>query len=106
MLNQLSCVMEKLVKEVMPKLVQDALQSSEAVSERKPKLESEIIDTGYRRVLRESSECHKRRCNIIIKGLPESQSEVADDHRAFDTTFFERLSNQVGLQEKPAKIMR
>ena len=42
----------------------------------------------------------------IIKGLPESQSEVADDRRAFDTTLFERISNQVGLQEKPAKIMR
>ena len=107
MLNQLSDVMEKLVKEVMPMLVQDALQkSSEAVSERNRKLESEIIDTGYHRVLRESSERHKRRCNIIIKGLPESQSEVADDRRAFDTTLFERISNQVGLQEKPAKIMR
>ena len=57
----------------MPKLVQDALQkSSEAVSERNRKLESEIIDTGYHRVRQESSEHHKRRCNIIIKGLPES----------------------------------
>ena len=107
MLNQLSGVMEKLVKEVMPKLVQDALQkSSEAVSERNRKLESEIIDTGHHRVLQESSERHKKRCNIIIKGLPESQSEVADDRRAFDTTLFERISNQVGLQEIPVKIMR
>ena len=109
MLNQLSGVMEKLVKEVMPKLVQDALQKiSEAVSERNRRLESEIIDTGYHRVLRESSERHKRRFNIIIKGLPESQSEVADDRGAFDTTLFERISNQVGLQdqENPAKIMR
>ena len=38
--------------------------------------------------------------------MPESQSEVADDRRAFDTTLFERISNQVGLQEKPAKILR
>jgi len=41
MLNQLSDVMKKLVKEVMPKLVQDAHQkSSDAVSERNRKLES------------------------------------------------------------------
>ena len=62
MLNQLSDVMKKLAKEVMPKLVQDAHQkSSDAVS------------------------------------------EVADDRRAFDTTLFERISNQVGLQEKLRK---
>ena len=107
MLNQLSDVMKKLAKEVMPKLVQDAHQKrSDAVSERNRKLESAIIDTGYNRVHQESSERHNRGWNIIIKGLPESQSEVADDRRAFDTTLFERISNQVGLQEKPSKIIR
>lgn len=107
MLNQLSDVMKKLVKEVKPKLVQDAHQkSSDAVSEMNRKLQSAIIDTGYHRVHQESSERHNRRWNIIIKGLPESQSEVADDRRALDTTLFERISNQVGLLEKPSEIMK
>ena len=106
MLSQLSGVMEKLVKDVVPKLVQDALKkNSDAVSERNCNLESEIIDTGYHRVLPESSERHKRRCNIIIKGLQESLSEVGDDRKAFDASLFESISNQVGLQEKPDKIM-
>ena len=52
MLSQLSGVMEKLVKDVVPKLVQDALEKrSDAVSESNRNLESEIIDTGYHRVL-------------------------------------------------------
>lgn len=107
MLNQLSDVMKKLAKEVMPKLVQDAHQkSSDALSERNRKLKSAIIDTGYNRVHQKSSERHNRGWNIIIKGLQESQSQVADDRRAFDTTLFERISNQVGLQEKPSKIIR
>ena len=76
------------------------------MSERNRKLESAIIDTGYNRVHQESSERHNRRWNVIIKGLPESQSEEADDRRAFDTTLSERISNQVGLQEKPSKKMR
>ena len=50
--------------------------------------------------------CHKRRCNIIIKGLQESPSEVGDDRKAFDASLFESISNLVGLQEKPVKIMR
>ena len=106
-LSQLSGVMEKLVKDVVPKLVQDALEKrSDAVSESNRNLESEIIDTGYHRVLQESSERHKRRCNIIIKGLQESPSEVGDDRKAFDASLFESISNLVGLQEKPVKIMR
>ena len=61
MLNQLSDVMKKLAKEVMPKLVQDAHQkSSDTVSERNRKLESPIIDTGYNRVHQESIERQNR----------------------------------------------
>ena len=64
------------------------------------------ILTGYHRVLNENSESQKGRCNIIIKSLRESASEVAEERKLYDESLMEKIRNQVGLQEKPVKIMR
>ena len=99
--------MTKLVKEVVLKLVEEALdKTSVNIAERNRKLETESVDTGYHRVLKESSERQKRRCNIIIKGLRESPSEAPEERKIQDGSLIEKIGNQVGLQEKPVKIMR
>ena len=74
-LNKLSEMMTKLVQEVAPTLVEEALdKSSVNITERNRKLETEIVDTEYHWVLKESSERQKRRCNIIIKGSEALQT--------------------------------
>ena len=102
-LDQVSNVMENLVKQIVPKLVEDALTRNSV--DRSNNLESDIVDNGYIKVMQESSERQKRRCNVIIRGLEESQSDDAEEWKLHDERLFGVLADRVGLQDKPVKIM-
>lgn len=97
-LEQITSVMENLVKQVVPNLVEDAL------AKHIPKVQH-VQESSTLRSLQEC-ERQKRRCNIIIKGVEESNSEVSEERQKHDEVLFSSLSTKIGLQEMPIKVTR
>lgn len=106
-LDQIKSVMENLVKQVVPKIVEDVLSNNVNVgasADRSTNLES--TDNSYFKVIQENNERQKRRCNVVVRNVEESHSSDAEERKKHDEKLFTEIADQVGLQDKPVKIMR